>query len=417
MRKSRFGLTVLVVVASISVSDAADWPRFRGPNGTGIAADKDIPVQWNEKDGILWKVPIPGVGNSSPIVWGKRLFLQSSATDGSARQLLCIDVTNGKELWTQSVPGKRARINDRNSWASSTPATDGERVYALFWDGESNRLHTYDFDGKPLWDHSFGGFKSQHGAAHSPIVEGGKVFVAHDQDGASELVALDAKSGKLVWEKPRKPFRTCYSVPFLLTTPGRAPELIVASTAGITSYDPETGGTNWEWTWTFDRSPLRTVGSPVYGQGLVFATSGDGSGDRHMIAVKAGGKGDVTSSNLVWENKKVFPYVPTMITWGDHLYSVNDFGIAACNVASTGEEVWTKRLGGNVSASPVLIDGKIYVCTEAGEVYVIAAEPKFKQLARNSMGEGVMATPAVADGRLFFRGKTHLFCIGKAAAK
>jgi outer membrane protein assembly factor BamB len=195
------------------------------------------------------------------------------------------------------------------------------------------------------------------------------------------------------------------------------PELIVASTAGITGYDPDGGSEKWHWTWHFDGMALRTVGSPVSSHGLIFAGSGDGSGARHMVAVKAGGKGDVTKTNLVWQRKRDFPYVPSMLTFGDYLFCVNDQGIASCYVAKNGDRVWSERLGGNVSASPVLIDGKIYAVREDGDVFVFAAAPTFKQLARNTVEERVLASPAVADNRLFIRGKQHLFCIGQAARK
>jgi outer membrane protein assembly factor BamB len=237
------------------------------------------------------------------------------------------------------------------------------------------------------------------------------------------LVCLDAKTGKPAWQVPRKPYRTCYSTPFVLERLGETPELIVTSTTGITSYNPRTGSENWHWNWTFDLKlgnrtlrPLRTVSSPVYGDGLIFASSGDGDGARHAVAVRAEGRGDVSKTNLAWEEKRTLPYVPSMLVWGEHLYWVNDRGIAGCTVARTGKTVWTERLvAGSVTASPVLIDGKVYVADEAGQVHVIAAAPRFKLLAKNTLGEGVLASPAVADGRLFLRGKSHLFCISRPA--
>jgi outer membrane protein assembly factor BamB len=407
-------------LVSASVSSAADWPRFRGPNGAGIAEDKNIPVQWNEKEGMLWKVPLPGLGNSSPIIWGKQLFVQSSSEDGKERYLLCLDVGDGKILWKRMVPGSTAHTHRKNTLASSTPAADGERVYALFWDGSEIVLHAFDFAGNPVWNYPLGKFTSQHGVGSSPVVYNGKVFLNNDQDGSSDLIALDARTGKLTWKSPRPAFRTCYSSPFLLEQreKGEKPQLIVASTAGITSYDPETGAEVWKYVWTFSgKMALRTVGSPVHANGIIFATSGDGSGARHMIAVKVGEKGDVSRTNLLWENEKIYPYVPTMLTLGDHLYYVNDFGIAGCCVAATGETVWNQRLGGNVSASPVLIDGKIYTVTEEGDVHVFLAATELKVLAKNSLGEPVSASPAVANNRLFIRGRNHLFCIGKPAAE
>ncbi|HEV3236536.1 MAG TPA: PQQ-binding-like beta-propeller repeat protein, partial [Gemmataceae bacterium] len=244
-----------------------------------------------------------------------------------------------------------------------------------------------------------------------------KVILNNDTDKFAKLLAFDAKTGKPAWQVDRPSFRTCYSTPFVLEKPGAPKELIVASTAGITCYDPKEGKTKWSYTWSFDGMPLRTVASPIASQGLIFSNAGDGSGDRHMIAVKANGEGDVTKTNLAWENKKSFPYVPTLLAQGDYLYYIADNGFAGCCVATTGESVWHERLGGSMSSSPVLIDGKIYAISEAGDVFVFEAKPKFKLLAKNALGEGVFATPAVADNRLFIRASDHLFCIGKKEPK
>jgi outer membrane protein assembly factor BamB len=195
-------------------------------------------------------------------------------------------------------------------------------------------------------------------------------------------------------------------------------ELIVASTAGITDYNPQTGKENWNWTWHFDRMPLRTVASPIYSQGLIFANSGDGGGDRHAVAVRpGGGTGEFVTPQLAWENKKILPYVPSMLAWEDYIFAVNDKGLALCYLAQTGKPVWDAHLANGFSASPVLVDGKIYAISEDGEVFIFPAAPTFKQLAKNSMGEKVRATPAVANNRLFIRGQEHLFCIGRPAGK
>jgi outer membrane protein assembly factor BamB len=423
MHHLQTGLQFLVVlfgiVGSAQQAFGSPWPRFRGPNGMGIVADRDVPVQWTDKEGVLWKTALPGLGNSSPIVWGEQMFLQSATQDGKERLLLCLNVADGKILWSQSIPGSRAHINPKNSWASSTPATDGQRIYTLFWDGAKVFVHAFDFQGKHLWSHDLGRFTSQHGPGTSPIVHEDMVFVANDQDGASAVYALDARDGKVVWQAARPAFRACYSVPCLLEKPGQPTQLIVASTAGITSYNPSNGSVNWKYSWTFTGMALRTVACPVCTDGLVFANSGDGSGARHLIAVKSGGTGDVSATNLAWEWRKnrPFPYVPTMLTWGDHLYFVNDRGDAGCVVAKTGDVVWTEHLCEAITASPVLIDGKIYAISEDGVVYVFEAAPSFKLLAKNTLGEPVSASPAVANNRLFIRTKTHLLCIGKPVEK
>lgn len=418
-RQFGIGLFLLCCWTLVCAGPAAadNWPRFRGPNGTGVADDKDIPIQFGAKKGVLWSVPIPGVGNSSPVVWGDRLFLQSASSDGSERLLLCLNATSGKILWQASAAGARAHTHQKNTLASSTPATDGERVYAVFWNGEELSLSAYDFQGKELWKRELGGFTSQHGAGASPVVYDDMVYLANDQDGSAVMLAFDAKTGNPVWKATRKAYRACYSTPFLLEKPGDKLQLIVASTGGITGYNPRTGDEIWNWSWKFDGMALRIVASPIAGDGLIFANCGDGKGYRHAAAIKAGGKGDVTSTNLVWENKRALPYVPSMLLKGEHLYYVTDKGMAGCVVARTGETVWSERLGGEITASPVLINGKIYATNEAGTVYVFAAEPTFRLLAKNVLGEGVMATPAVANNRLFIRGQSNLFCIGKPPGK
>jgi outer membrane protein assembly factor BamB len=305
-------------------------------------------------------------------------------------------------------------------------------VYAVFWDGASLAMHAYDFAGKPVWKHDLGSFAGgTTGAGTSPVVYGGLVYLNHDQDKfkdgeeeksgfpgrTAEVIAVDARTGKLVWRAPRATFQCSYSTPFLHHDAIGKAELIVASTAGLAGYDPKTGIENWKWVWTFRVQPRRTVASPVLAHGLVFASCGSGDGERHLIAVRKPDKGDVTSTNLVWQNRKGYlPYVPTLLAWGDHLYFAGDGGIAGCLDAKTGAEIWTERLGtGSINASPIQIDGNVYVATEEGDVYVYRAAPAFKLLAKNSLGEGVRATPAVSNGRLFIRGERRLCCIAKPA--
>jgi outer membrane protein assembly factor BamB len=412
-------LSALCGLLACAAAHADNWPRFRGPNGTGVSADKDVPIQWSEKEGVLWKTPIPGRGNSSPIVWGDRLFIQSSAADGSERWLFCLNAASGEVLWKQSAAGTAAHTHQKNTLASSTPATDGDRVYVVFWDGKDLLLNAYDFKGAQVWTRDLGGFVSEHGAGISPIVYDGKVFVADDQGDQmvkppSRVLAFHAKDGTDAWKVERKSFRASYSTPFILKSDKGEPELIVASTAGVTSYNPDDGAENWNYVWSFPRNPLRTVASPIMAGGLVIANAGEGGSGRSLLALRPDGKGDVTKTSLAWEDNKSFSYVPTLLASGDYLYAVTDKGFVSCHVAKTGAEVWKDRLGGEISASPVLIDGKVYAANEEGDVYVFEATPKaFKLLAKNSLGEDVTSTPAVANNRLYIHGKDDLFCIGK----
>jgi outer membrane protein assembly factor BamB len=405
---------LVALTLSVRTARADDWPRFRGPNGTGIV-DAVLPVRWTP-DNILWKTALPGVGHSSAVIGGGKVFLQSASADGRSRYLLCLDAAGGKLLWQKEVPGASARMHKKNSLASSTPALDSERVYAAFWDGEKISLVAHDYRGKLIWQKDLGGFKSQHGAGFSPIVVDGRVVLVNDQDGSAAVVAFDWRTGAPLWRADRKAYRACYSTPFVRET-ASGKELIVVSTAAISGYDLDTGSEKWYCTWPNARMPLRTVSSPILAAGLVIATAGDGAGDRLCIAVKPGGRGDVTDAARIWEDRKAFPYVPSLLAQDDFIYSVNDAGVASCHRAASGEVIWQERLGGAVTASPLLAAGKVYAATEAGEVFVFEAATSYKLLARNKIGEPVFATPAVADGRMFIRGREHLFCIGEPAPK
>ncbi len=419
-------LAALTLLSTLAAATAADWPRFRGPNGTGTAADASIPVQFKEDDGILWKVALPGSGNSSPVVSHGKLFIQSASADGRERLLLCLDAASGKTLWSRSLPGATAPTHKKNTLASSTPAADGERVYALFWDGAAMTLAAFDFQGHPLWKQGLGPYQSQHGAGVSPVVYDGRVYVNYDQDfldpkgkeipGAEHmtgLFAFDAQTGKLLWRQERKPFRACYSSPLIREAPNGSKELIVATTTAITGYDPKTGAVLWNWEpdWSY-RRPLRAVASPTVYDDMVFMQTGDGDGSNRIVAVKVPGPGG--TPEMVWEKRKGTAYVPTLLVHDGRLFLATDRGLASCFDARTGAEIWKEeRLGGNITSSPVLIDGKVYVASEEGDVFVFPAATTFKLLAHNRLGEHIIATPAVADGRLYIRGDKHLFCIGK----
>jgi outer membrane protein assembly factor BamB len=427
----RFLFTLLLALGFVVPVSAENWERFRGPNGTGVAPDKNIPVKFDAAENVLWKLALPGLGNSSPIIWGKHLFLQTASADGSQRLLLCIDADKGKELWSRGIPAAPAPKglkHPKNTLASATPVTDGEAVFVPFWDGKSVFMVAYTFKGDLLWNKPLGHWISQHGTGASPILYKDKLIFANDMDKEhpqtkapvnkpSTLYAFNKKTGDIVWEVPREAERACYSAPFILENRGAAPELIVTSTTSIMSYNPDDGAPNWRWNWTFrGKLALRTVGSTLYLDGMLFACSGDGSGERLLSAVTLNGLGKSARPKLAWENAKEFPYVPCLLSRGPHVYFINDGGFAGCFVAKTGKKVWFERLANTktITASPLLIDDKIYVPSEEGDVHVIAATPTaFQPIAQNPMGEVIRATPAVADGRLYIRGQNHLFCIGR----
>jgi len=358
--------------------------------------------------GFLLLVQMIASFTDGRIVVGKRVFLLSATDD--ARLVLCYDATGGKKLWEKSVAGGIGKMQDRrSSLASSTPCSDGERLYCCFWDGERVGLHAYDLEGKRLWAKALGRFTSQHGPGFSPIVVEGKVIINLDQDKSASLRAFDAKTGNELWKAERPAFRSCYSTPFVLGD-GKDRRLVVASTAGVSAYTLD-GVRSWNYAWTFTGMALRTVGSPITADGMVFACSGDGSGDRSMIAVRPDPNG--AEPALVWSKEKNTPYVPTMLARDGYLYGVNDMGVALCFEAKSGDVMWQSRLGGKMLGSPVLVGGKVSAADGEGVCHVFAAEPKaLRVLAKNKVGEAVFSTPAVSDGRLYFRGSKHLICVG-----
>ena len=389
---------------------AETWPRFRGPGGDGVANGQQLPAKLDLKSNLLYKAPLPGSGNGSPVLWNDRLFLQESARDGSSRHLVCLRAVDGKELWRVTDKGAFAKTHAKSSLSSATPAVDAERVVCLTWDGDSVSLAAFDHQGNRLWKSELGKFASQHGFGHSPLLHQGRVFVNFDQDGAARLQAFDAATGKTVWEAERKAFRSCYSTPLIRSANG-SEELVVGSTAGATGYEPATGKVLWNHEWKFDAAPLRTVASPLLVGDRLVLCSGDGKGDRHMQVLKLA----ANKPELLWEEKKTFPYVPMLLGREGHLIGVNDKGMALCCELNTGKMVYNERMAEAVSSSPVLVDGRMIAVDEKGRLFVVdpgIGGRKPVVLSRVELGEGVIASPAVGDGKLWVRGEKHLFCIG-----
>ena len=406
----RLCLTSLLTLTFALAVPGADWPRFRGPNGTGFA-DGTLPVI--DTKAPLWKAAIVGRGVSSPIVVGKQVFVQSASEDGSKRFLLCLDATTGKVMWTKELPGKSAKKHNKNSLASGTPASDGERVYCVSWDGDTISLHAYDLAGKPLWTQPLGSFVSQHGPGHSPAVYNGVVYVNVDDDRGAVLKAFDAQTGTSKWVAERKHYRASYSTPFMLERPGKPAELVLGTTTEVTSYDPTTGGVLWSYAikWPAGKMPLRVVGSPVYAGGLVVCYCGDGGGERYAVGIDP----EQASPAKVWDlTNKSTPYVPAMLVKGDLLFWIGDNGIATCAEAKTGKVVWQERVSvKDVTASPVLVGDEILVIAETGRYFVLKAGREFDLVREGDLGQPVSASPAVVEGKLYVRGATHLFCFGK----
>lgn len=395
-------LAVLLALALAPWCAAQEWTRFRGPNGSGLSQATTVPAQWSDSD-YNWKIELPGIGHSSPVIWGHKLFLTSADEQNAERIVLCIDTESGRTLWERRFASQAHHKHLRNSFASSTPAVDELHVYLCWTTPDEYTLLALDHDGRDAWKLDLGPFESQHSGGTSPIVYEDLVILNNDQDGPSFLVAVDRRSGEIRWKAPRDSAVVAYSTPCVLSREGRD-ELIFNSQAhGISSIDPLTGKTNWEMK-VFDK---RSVSSPIVAGGLVFGTCGSGGGGIYVAAVRPG-----PEPELAYKITEGGTYVPSVVAKDDLLFIVGDKGIASCSRLATGETVWRERLGGNFSGSPVIVNDKLYAIAEDGTVVVLSASENFAILGQMPLGEDSRSTPAVAGGRMYLRTYSHLFSIG-----
>lgn len=389
-----------------------NWTRFRGVDGEGISAQKGIPTAWSRGD-YTWDVELPGVGHSSPIVWQDKVFITSAVQEGALRFLFCLSAETGEEIWSRQAGYNKSHKHLKNSWASSTPATDGQRVYLAFSDDEHYTLAAYDFDGNLVWRRLLGTFESQHGQGVSPIVFEDLVIIPNLQMGPSSVIALDKRTGRTVWSSVHSFYRTSYATPVVVRLEGEKPQLICASGAlGLASLDPRSGRLNWM-TGEFPE-PRRTVASPVIVDGLAIQTCGGGGVGNVLIAVDLSDPDDASKDRIRYRREKLLPYVPTPIAYRGYLYLWNDNGVASCVEAASGKNIWTTRIGGNYSGSPVCIDGKLYCQSEEGEMVVFPASPRKPEpedVGRTRLGDFSHSTPAVAGGRLYIRTFHRLACL------
>jgi outer membrane protein assembly factor BamB len=390
-----------------------DWPWWRGPNRDGLAnPDQNPPVKWGDTESVLWKVPVPGRGHGSPAVVGDRIFLATATAEPEAQWLLCYDRKTGAELWRHEVHRggvvPKGNPNAKASFASATPACDGERVFINFANGGGIHLTAVSLDGKRLWQTRVADYTLHQGYGPSPVVYGPLVLVSADtKGGTGKLAGLDRESGSIVWSRDR-PKLPNYTSPIVLTAAGKD-QLVVAGCNLVTSLDPLTGKENWE----TKGSTEECVTSAVTDGTRVF-TSG-GYPKNHVAAFKADGSGQ-----LAWENRTRV-YVPSMWVRGGHLYAVTDDGSAVCWKADTGAEVWKEPLGGAFTASPVPVGDRVYATNEAGKTCIFKATPaEFELLGTNKLGDEVLATPTICGGRIYMRvafkkaGKREevLYCLG-----
>jgi len=414
--------TILATVTFLSFtlgSFGQEWPRFRGPNGTGISHAKTIPTKISDAD-LNWKIELPGSGHSSPVLWGDRLFITCTGDQSGGLFLLCLNAQDGRIIWRRDFSLTPFSKHKYNSFASSTPAVDAERVYIVWNEPEHFMLTALTHEGNQVWQRDFGSFVSQHGCGVSPVVYKDKVILDNEQDdikaapehkksGKSFLVAVEAKSGKTLWQTPRTSLVVSYSTPCVYEPKNQAPELIFNSQAhGIYAVDPDSGKVLWEYE-AFDK---RTVSSPVIAGDLVFGSCGQGTSGSLISAVKPGDPASGRKAELAYEIKKSTPYVPTGVAYGDLVWFWNDGGMLTCLHAPTGEIRFQERVGGNFFGSPIWIDGRLFCVSTSGQLVVVEARDKLNVLHRYALQELCHTTPAVALGKLFIRTENHLWSFG-----
>ncbi len=410
---NRVLLMICLALTQQTAALSQEWTRFRGPNGTGISSATTVPVSFTQSD-FNWKTALPGVGHSSPVIWGKKVFLTSAEEDKGKRHAFCIDATDGTILWSKTEDFTAYRHHEFNTCASSSPTVDEKQVYFLWATPDAIVIQTFDHSGKEIWKRDLGKLAIQHGIGTSPIIVGDVVVlgVYQEQDGPEGfLIGLDKKTGQTLWKKPRsKNNSSSYATPFVYQPAGGTAEVIFASTAhGITSLDPKTGDINWE---TDSLGKLRCVACPVLANGLIFQVSGQGDGSREAVAVKPGKKGGAAPT-VAYRIARGPAYVPTPLFTGDLLFAWGDAGIVTCLKPESGDEVWKERVGDSkFFGSPVCVNGKLYAMSARGELVVIDAANKFNLVSKIDLGEPSHSTPAVANGAMYLRTQSHLISVG-----
>jgi outer membrane protein assembly factor BamB len=396
---------------------AADWPCWRGPDGLGVTADPNLPIEWSKEKSIAWKLVLPGKGASSPIIVGDRVYLTTQSVD-TGLHLLAVDGRSGEVVWDREIAHGKLRANNLHNMATPTAVAEGERVWVLFGTGD---LACVDRESKVIWQRNlvkdYGEYKILHGYGSSPMLHAGKLFIPCMHQGPSYLLAVDAKTGKEIWKKdrtlaPKDEAQDSYSSPLFLRADGRT-QVVLAGAESVNAYDPGTG----EQIWICDGLKVphpygRTISGLAAGEGVVVAVASGFQNRGYTVGLKAGGQGNITDTHKLWTCHKFSSDCPTPVVYEGNVYFIRDDGMASCLDLKTGEPHWQERFfSANVKVSPVAGDGKVYFMNGQGNCTVVKAGPTLNVLAKNDLAEATLSTPALSQGRVFIRTEEHLYCV------
>ena len=426
--KPQFSLLHLFAACLVTITaQAENWPGWRGPRGDGSSNSTTPPLKWDAEtgEGILWKTEIPGIGHASPIIWEDRAFIVTCDLDAQARQLIALDANQGTILWKQDViKAKLEKKHALNSFASGTPATDGELVYVTFFQADDKEVvapnvgserkifpgkmvvAAYDYQGNQKWLVKPGEFISAHGYSSCPVLYKDLVIVNGDHDGDSYILALNKNTGETVWKTKRSYGIRSYCTPLIREIDGRM-QMVFSGSKHIISLDPDSGEVHW----VVEGPTEQFVASMVYDGELFYMCAGFPT--YHVMGIDPRGQGDVTESHVRWHSKEVRCYVPSPVVIGDYLIVADDRGTANCYSTKDGARQWLNRLGNHFSASLLQANGLAYLFADDGMTKIIKPGRELEVVAENPLHEYIYASPAIANNRLFIRGEKHLYCIGK----
>jgi outer membrane protein assembly factor BamB len=432
MTSIRVAVAAILAVAVFSTNSgrAADWPQWRGPEGTGISSEKDLPIVWHEKRGIVWKTPLPEWGTSTPAIWQDAIFVTSQNEQGELL-LLRLAKKTGEIVWTRVVGQGEAvreapkrstqKFHQLHNLASPSPTTDGRYVVAHFGNGD---LAVYDVDGKQLWKRNlqedYGTYSIWWGHANSPVLVGDLVISVSMQDSLADLrdapvesylVAHDVRSGQVRWKVPRMTGAKSeegdsYTTP-LLAKLGGTEQLVIMGGNQLDAYDPASGKQLWFFP---DLVGGRTVTGPTIAGDVIYTTRGLRG---PLAAIKPTGSGEQSPRSILWTHSEGTPDTCSPVVWGELLFVVADDGIARCFETQSGHLKWRERLKGKYKASPIAAEGRVFFLNTEGLATVVSASPRFDKLIENQLDDETLASPATSDGQIFVRGSKHLYCIGR----